>query len=228
MTFMVQFSDAIAVLKANQGFTPNKYEDSFYRVYNTDKGIIQVRVSNHGTELWTWIKNAPIDPSDCIANICIVLSDDGTHKSNTTVDMNLYKKDKNGKNLLGNDGRRIVSGKRDSFCIKQYVYDLSILTTRNIAIINDRISKIPNHKKFCDPLQTNPSKHSQVYMLYPNQPEQSLGLNNGITTTPQVAADTNKTADEKSPVLERRNAIKITETDIRMMVNEAINRLRSH
>ena len=85
---MVEFEDAISVLKDNAGFEPNKYEDSFYRLYNTRKGYIQVRVSNHGTELWTWVKNAPVDPSECYANICIALSDDGNHNSNTTTDMN--------------------------------------------------------------------------------------------------------------------------------------------
>ena len=160
---MVSFEEAISVLKDNAGFEPNKYEDSFYRLYKTSKGYIQVRVSNHGTELWTWVKNAPVDPSECCANICIVLSDDGNHNSNTTADMNVYKKDDEGNNILGYDGKRIVIGKLNSFKVIQYVYNLSILSPRNIGIINAMIQRIPEKTNTMSPCKLIP-KSMQRYL----------------------------------------------------------------
>ena len=57
---MIDFETAIATIRDNNGFVPNHYDDSYYRVYNTSKGIIQVRISNHGTHLWTWVKKFPL------------------------------------------------------------------------------------------------------------------------------------------------------------------------
>lgn len=153
---MVSFDDAISVLKDNAGFKPNNYDDSYYRLYETSKGCIQVRVSNHGTELWTWVKNAPINPSDCYANICIVLSDDGNHASDTTADMNIYKKDESGKDIL-------------DFEVIQYVYNLSLLSSRNMGIINAMIQQIPTKNKFYEPLRANPTKHAKIFKLTPNK-----------------------------------------------------------
>ena len=164
---MVSFDDAIAVLRANAGFKPNRYGDSYYRLYDTNKGCIQVRVSNHGTELWTWVKNAPVNPSDCYANICIVLSDDGNHTSNTTTDMNIYKKDESGKNILDYDGKRIIDGSIEDFEVIQYVYNLSLISPRNMAIINAMIQQIPTKNEFYEPLQTNPQKHAKIFKLTP-------------------------------------------------------------
>lgn len=89
---MINFENVISTIKSNNGFTPNMYENSFYRVYHTSKGIIQVRISNHGTHLWTWVKNAPINPAECYANICIVFSENGKHNSSTSVEKNKLEK----------------------------------------------------------------------------------------------------------------------------------------
>lgn len=202
---MVSFEEAISVLKDNAGFEPNKYEDSLYRLYKTSKGYIQVRVSNHGTELWTWVKNAPVDPSECCANICIVLSDDGNHNSNTTADMNVYKKDDEGNNILGYDGKRIVIGKLNSFKVIQYVYNLSILSPRNIGIINAMIQRIPEKNKYYEPLQTNPQKHANVFELTPNKPETTIVLE-GVET---------------------KNTIVLNESQLRAVIAESVKKVLS-
>ena len=52
---MVDFKQAINLIRQNNGFKPNKREDSFYRTYTIQNNRpIQVRISNHGTHLWTW------------------------------------------------------------------------------------------------------------------------------------------------------------------------------
>ena len=92
---MVDFEFAIKAIKDNNGFIPNKRDDSFYRTYTTQNSKPkQMRVSSHGTHLWTWYDKA-YDPSSAI-NCSIVFSMDGNHNSNVTVDMNITdKKDKN-------------------------------------------------------------------------------------------------------------------------------------
>ena len=51
---MLDFNEIIEDIRDNGGFYSNSKEDSFYRVYKT-QGFkpIQVRISNHGTHLWT-------------------------------------------------------------------------------------------------------------------------------------------------------------------------------
>lgn len=147
---MIDFDNAIATIRDNNGFKPNKYDDSYYRTYNTPKGIIQVRVSNHGTHLWTWVNNAPVNPSECYANICIVLSQDGKHNSSTTVKANKFK------------------GEPYTFEVTQYVYNCTLLTQNNAAIINQMIQQIPQRGEFYDPLKTDTDKHAGVYKLMPN------------------------------------------------------------
>lgn len=153
---MIDFDNAIATIRDNNGFKPNKYDDSYYRTYNTPKGIIQVRVSNHGTHLWTWVNNAPVNPSECYANICIVLSQDGKHNSSTTVKANKFK------------------GEPYTFEVTQYVYNCTLLTQNNAAIINQMIQQIPQRGKFYDPLKTDTDKHAGVYKLMPNQAIQTM------------------------------------------------------
>lgn len=60
---MLDFNEIIEDIRDNGGFYSNSKEDSFYRVYKT-QGFkpIQVRISNHGTHLWTWI-DRNYDPS---------------------------------------------------------------------------------------------------------------------------------------------------------------------
>ena len=205
---MIHFENIINAIRDNNGFKSNKHEDSYYRLYNTSKGPIQVRISNHGTELWTWVKNAPIDPSECYANICIVLSDDGTHHSNTTADMNIYQKDENGKNILDHDGKRIPVGRLDDFEVIQYVYNLSILSNRNVGIINQMIQQIPIKGGYYEPLQTNPQKHAKVFKLIPNKPEEIIKEN----------TDTNMKTNNK-------NVVRLTESKLTQIVAESVRKV---
>ena len=156
---MVDFEQAIRLIKDNCGFTPNEYDDSFYRVYKTSKGVVQVRVSNHGTHLWTWVKNAPVNPSQCIANICIVLSVDGKHDSSVQVASNKYRNNDNN-----------PSGEPYDFEVIQYVYNCTMLSKKNAAIINKMVMEIPQKVRFIDPLKTDSDKHAGVFRLKPNQP----------------------------------------------------------
>lgn len=205
---MIHFENIINTIRDNNGFKSNKHEDSYYRLYNTSKGPIQVRISNHGTELWTWVKNAPIDPSECYANICIVLSDDGTHHSNTTADMNIYQKDENGKNILDYDGKRIPIGRLDDFEVIQYVYNLSILSNRNVGIINKMIQQIPTKNYYYEPLQTNPQKHAKVFKLIPNKPEEIIKEN--IDTYMKT---------------NNRNVVRLTESQLKQMIAESVKKV---
>ena len=155
---MVDFESAIRVVKDNNGFKPNKNEDSFYRTYTVQNSKpMQIRVSGHGTHLWTWYdKN--YDPSYAI-NYSVVFSADGSHSSNVTVDMDIKDKE---------NGNKII-GTRKAFDVIQFVYNCRLLEENDIALINQSIQIMWQNKGFKDPLVNTP-KHAKVYKLSPNQP----------------------------------------------------------
>lgn len=153
---MIDFEQAIDLIRRNGGFKPNEKDSSYYRTYITQwSKPIQIRVSNHGTHLWTWY-DKQYDPSYAI-NIGVVFSSTGEHESNTLVDMKI-------KNEEG-----VVIGERKPFEVIQYVYNCQLLDISDAALINQSIQNIWQNKGFNDPLADSP-KHAKVMRLKPNEP----------------------------------------------------------
>ena len=227
---MIDFNNAVATIRDNNGFESNDYDDSFYRVYNTPRGVIQVRISNHGTHLWTWVKNAPVNPSKCYANICIVLSENGKHNSSVEVAPNKYHNNEN------NPG-----GKPYSFEVLQYVYNCTILSMRNASIINKRIMEIPNSGCFVDPLKTDRDKHAGVYRLIPNKPIETVVSQTFVGVGPQQMIPQNTTGANARPATRKtygmdnsieesitmKNTIKLNEQQLRQIVAERVKKVLS-
>ena len=232
---MIDFDNAIATIRDNNGFTPNEYDDSYYRVYKTPKGLIQVRISNHGTHLWTWVKNAPINPSKCLANICIVLSANGKHNSTTGVKANKFR---------GNENN--PDEKPYSFEVIQYVYNCTILTPRNAGIINQRIQQIPQNGKYYDPFETNTDKHAGVYKLTPNKPIETIVSQSFVGVGPKEMIPANISSDKARPATKRtygadypieennktnenktmkKNAIRINEAQLKKIIAESVKKV---
>lgn len=225
---MIDFNNAVATIRDNNGFESNDYDDSFYRVYNTPRGVIQVRISNHGTHLWTWVKNAPVNPSKCYANICIVLSENGKHNSSVEVAPNKYHNNEN------NPG-----GKPYSFEVLQYVYNCTILSMRNASIINKRIMEIPNSGCFVDPLKTDRDKHAGVYRLIPNKPIETVVSQSFVGVGPQQMIPQNTTGANARPATRKtygmdnsieesitmKNTIKLNESQFHTLVRESVKKV---
>jgi hypothetical protein len=190
---MVDFNVAISTIKDNNGFVSNDKDDSFYRTYLT-KGAkpIQVRISNHGTHLWTWDKNGEYIPSYAI-NICVVLSPNGEVDSNTVVDMNVY------------DNARNIVGQKKDYEVIQYVYNCTNLNAEEVHKINETIINIPTTRNFIDPFRMDGVKRANVYRLKPNQKPQLLT---------QPIQENNKYTN--------KNIMKITEKQLRKIIKESV------
>lgn len=153
---MVDFENAIAVIRDNNGFMPNEKDSSYYRTYTTQGSKpLQIRVSNHSTHLWTWY-DKQYDPSYAI-NISLVYSETGEYESNTLVDMEITNEEDS------------VIGERKPFEVIQYVYNCQLLDKRDSALINQSTQNIWKNKGFSDPLAGSP-KHAKVMRLKPNEP----------------------------------------------------------
>ena len=193
---MVDFEFAIKAIKDNNGFIPNKRDDSFYRTYTTQNSKPkQMRVSSHGTHLWTWYDKA-YDPSSAI-NCSIVFSMDGNHNSNVTVDMNITdKKDKNK-----------VIGTRKPFEVIQFVYDCQLLEENDVALINLQIQNTWENDGFEDPLAGTP-KHAKVMKLTPNEPIEVITENKHHKTRYNM-----------------KKTIRLTESDLHRVIKESVKKM---
>lgn len=150
---MVDFNQAIQLIRDNGGFKPNANDSSYYRVYTTQGNKpIQVRVSNHGTHLWTWY-GKEYNPSISI-NICVVFSQNGECNSNTNVDMR----------ILDNQGT--VVGEKKQFELVQYTYNCSLLDKQDIGYINQAILNIWKNNGFSDPFNGT-DKAATKQVLHP-------------------------------------------------------------
>lgn len=198
---MIDFNEAITVIRDNNGFEANKKDSSYYRVYTVpNQRPLQVRISNHGTHLWTWDENAEYVPHRGY-NISIVFmsSSKGYSDSNTTVNMDIFEKDAN--------GQKIKIGTKPNFEVIQYVYDCDLLTPNNVARINQFIQQIPRYKKFIDPMKSNPKKHAKVYKLTPNNAS-------------EVITENNNTKNMK-------NRIRLTESQLHRVIKESVKQVLS-
>jgi hypothetical protein len=152
---MIDFNQAISIIRRNGGFKPNRKDTSYYRTYTIEGNRpLQARVSNHGTWLWTWY-DKDYDPSYAI-NFCVVFSENGEYDSDVSVDMDI--KDEEGN----------VIGRKKSFEVIQYVYNCQILDDNDAALINQAVQNIWQNKGFKDPLVNTP-KHAKVIILRPNE-----------------------------------------------------------
>ncbi|MBR5788100.1 MAG: hypothetical protein IKY35_05370 [Muribaculaceae bacterium] len=199
---MIDFNTAINLVQRNGGFKSNKREDSYYRTYKIqDSKPIQVRISNHGTHLWTWI-NRDYNPSKAI-NICVVFSENGTHNSNVQVDMDLKYRNR--------QGESIVIGQRQSFEVIQYVYNCQLLDNNDGALINQEIQKISQTGIFQDPL-TNTLKHAKIYKLTPNQKIEIIKEDINLKT-------------QNINNMKQKQVIRLNESDLHSIVKETVNKI---
>lgn len=163
---MIDFNDAIELIRRNGGFKSNQKDTSYYRTYSVQGSRpMQVRVSNHGTWLWTWY-DKDYDPSSAI-NYCIVFSEDGNYDSDVSVNMDIK------------DEQRNTIGQRKSFEIIQYVYNCHLLDVDDATIINQNIQNIWQNKDFKDPFAGSP-KHAKVVKLKPNKSIETIVENKQI------------------------------------------------
>lgn len=151
---MINFNSAISAIRDNNGFRPNHNDNSYYRVY-TIQGYkpIQIRISNHGTHLWTWLDRR-YAPSSSI-NICIVFAENGSTQSDCKI-----------KKIL-----------KRGFEVIQYVYNCNILDLNDISLINGAIQNICKNGTYIDPLN-NTEKASQKQILKTLNESVGIAANN--------------------------------------------------
>ena len=201
---MINFNTAVELIRRNGGFKPNKKDTSYYRTYNVqDSRPMQVRVSNHGTWLWTWY-DKDYDPSYAI-NYCIVFSEDGNYDSDVSVDMDIK------------DDQRNVIGQRKTFEVIQYVYNCQLLDVNDATTINQSVQSIWQNKGFEDPFAGTP-KHAKVMKLKPNEEIETIVENKGLNC--------NRNMNKKLIRLTESDLHRIVKESVNKVLNEGESSVR--
>ena len=187
-------------------FLSNTKGDSYYSIQKRNqKNPVQIRLSNHGTFLKTWIdreelsdsKTRLLDPSSCF-NISIVFIDDNTNITTQCVGQNncdnctitpCQPQTFQGQNELGKP-----------FTVKQYVYKSSSINSRNLNGIVKAIMEARFRGEYIDPLLTTAKRASQKELT--SQPQQPIQENNKQNTN--------------------KNIMKINESQLRKIIKESV------
>ena len=193
--------------KSSSNFLINERGDSFYSIQKRgEQKPVQLRLSNHGTNLKTWTdrkklsdsKTRIIDPAHCI-NISIVFLDEGNNLTNDCIgqvncdDCQItlcVPTTFEGQNELGRH-----------FEVKQYVYESSLITPKDIEKLAESIMDARFSGVYLDPLQAQASERE-------------------LSSQPNVITKGNKTNKNM-----KKNKIRITENELKQIVTESIEKI---
>lgn len=187
-----------------------------------DKCPVQIRISNHGTYLRTWVDRTNLenskerlqDPSHCI-NISIVFIDEGDDLTNdcegqTNCDdceiIPCLPQTFNGQNELGHP-----------FTVCQYVYNSKCIRKKYIEGIVRAIINALNNGEYKDPL-ANIARKASVKELKSNYPKQ----NNAST---EELKSENKKYKTNNIMEHIKQTIKLTESDLHKIIKESVKKV---
>lgn len=154
--FVPSKSDDKEAITDNDGNIIEVSKSYYHRINEGCK--IQIRVSNHGTYMNTWVKHR-YDPSLSLQNLSVVFSNGPI----------TYKKITEPQEIKNEDGS--ISKGYTYFVIEQYVYKLDNLSIKDFKRVINQIKRLNETNVFTDPLRQKVSKKANRTPLTPNDIE---------------------------------------------------------
>ena len=198
-------------------FVGNDSNTSFYisMKRGKDKCPVQIRLSNHGTYLRTWVDRTNLensnerlqDPSHCI-NISIVFIDDGKDLTNdcegqTNCDncqiTPCIPQTFDGQNDLGHP-----------FQVQQYTYCSRTIRKRYLKGIVGAIIRALRTGKYTDPLSKVTKRKA---------------ANKTLDSSYPITPHNNKTDKNESKNMNRKNTIRLTESELKRVITESVKNI---
>lgn len=127
---------------------------SYYHVINNNAQI-EIRVSDHGTKINTWVRRKE-DPTVSLQNLSIIFSNDPIIVKRETQPITV--KDTNGNEIT----------KYLYFVVEQYEYRLDNLSMKDFHKIINRIKRLEQDGVFTDPFRKKPSKKANRRVITPH------------------------------------------------------------
>ncbi|WP_407405141.1 hypothetical protein [Sodaliphilus sp.] len=199
----------------------NKIEVSksyYHRI--SDNCKIQIRVSNHGTYMNTWVKHR-YDPTLSLQNLSVVFS-------NRPIE---YKKVTEPQQIENEDGS--ISTVYTYFVVEQYVYKLDNLSIKDFKRVINQIKRLDETTVFTDPLKKKANKKASRNPITPNDIEDKPipSTNNPVHPRQTIVRDNpNNEVDAKGNILPNEsllhtNKIVLKESQLRSIIREVIHKM---
>lgn len=213
-----EFTNAIAV---ELRYLPNKNENSYYKVYKDANITRQIRVSNHGTYLRTWIdKN--YDPS-ISSNISIAFTSNGVPTNDCLIDPQTNEPFKDCAPCIDHQNqsqilckpRQVtgISNKKRKFYVTQFVYNCQYLTSHDVQLLVNAIKQASLTGEYKDPFANNIEKRAKSVILEPIEP-----IKDSIMPQHNIINEYDKNVSSNN-----KKIIRLTEREFHNIIIEAIN-----
>lgn len=147
------------LIEAQLHYKPNSKENSFYKIYKNPNVTYQIRISNHGTHLRTWIEK-DYDPSYSI-NISIAFTQNGVPTNDCLIDTQTNKQftdctpciDQQTRTQIPCKPRQVsgISNKKRTFIVKQFIYNCEYLDIEDIPTLVQAIKQVHLNGIYNDP-----------------------------------------------------------------------------
>ena len=219
--------DVITHLMKVLNLTPNKdlqsgstQHISAYGSFPVGNGLCLIRVADHNTFLYNWIdKNQNIDLTTS-ANYAITFVDEIPFHSNPNKENNV--------NAIN----------PPDVIVRQYVYNITALSDDEVTHVMDECIKLAQTGVFTDPLEEDDVKHAIIYRHRTNQPTVDMtsktrkshrkkkSAQNKITTSQATqTTENNKTDKNESKNMNRKNTIRLTESELKKVITESVKNI---
>lgn len=157
-------------------YKPNSKESSYYKIYMDSNSSCQIRVSNHGTFLKTWI-DRDYDPCHSI-NISIAFTQNGVPANNCIINDSTDKPFQDCSSCITYQQERNIvckprevagiSNRKRKFNVVQYVYNCDNLNETDVQLLVGAIRRATIHGEYQDPF-INTEKAANKVILIPEE-----------------------------------------------------------
>ena len=205
-------------------YLPNSKDTSYYKVFRNANLTHQIRVSNHGTYLRTWI-DKDYDPS-ISTNISIVFTKNGVPTNDCLIDSQTNEPFKDCAPCIDQQTqsqqpckpRQVagISNKKRIFIVKQYVYNCEYLSIEDVPLLIQSIKQSASSGSFNDPFIDTENKAAKCTELTPIESvKDSINQRyNIIKESKQKNCNRNMKTNKK--------VVRLTESKLKQMIAESI------
>lgn len=141
------------LIEAQLHYKPNSKENSFYKIYRNPNVTYQIRISNHGAHLRTWIEK-DYDPSYS-TNISIAFTQNGVPANDCLIDTQ-------------------TNNKKRTFIVKQFIYNCEYLDIEDIPTLVQAIKQVHLNGIYNDPFVGIENKAAKPTNLIPVESESKI------------------------------------------------------
>ena len=220
---MIDNTDITQLIEAQLHYKSNSKENSFYKIYRNSNVIYQIRISNHGTYLRTWI-DKDYDPS-ISTNISIVFTQNGVPTNDCFIDAQTNKPftdctpciDQQTRTQIPCKSRQVtgISNKKRTFVVKQFIYNCEYLDIEDVPILVQAIKQVYLKGIYNDPFVKIKNKAANPADLTPVE-----SVNDSIIPRNNIIKEYKQNNCNRN--MRNKNIVRLNEEEFNQLITESV------